>query len=255
MDMKKIFSLILCFCICLTSFGWGATGHRATGHIAEKYLSKKARKELRKILGQENLAMVSTWMDEIRSNRAYDHTHDWHWVTIPDGMTYEQTEKNPNGDIIQTLGRLVAELKQGGLDAKTKAEHVKMIAHLIGDIHQPLHVGKEGDKGGNDVRVTWFRNNSNLHRVWDSDIINGTQLSYTELAHSLGKPDKETFEKWQKATVLDWAIESMSYRERIYNIGDGNLSYEYSYQNYDVVKLRILQAGIRMAAVFNDIFG
>ena len=255
MDMKKIFSLILCFCICLTSFGWGATGHRATGHIAEKYLSKKARKELRKILGQENLAMVSTWMDEIRSNRAYDHTHDWHWVTIPEGMTYEQTEKNPNGDIIQTLGRLVAELKQGGLDAKTKAEHVKMIAHLIGDIHQPLHVGKEGDKGGNDVRVTWFRNNSNLHRVWDSDIINGTQLSYTELAHSLGKPDKETFEKWQKATVLDWAIESMSYRERIYNIGDGNLSYEYSYQNYDVVKLRILQAGIRMAAVFNDIFG
>jgi hypothetical protein len=255
MDMKKIFSLILCFCICLTSFGWGATGHRATGHIAEKYLSKKARKELRKILGQENLAMVSTWMDEVRSDRAYDHTHDWHWVTIPDGMTYEQTEKNPNGDIIQTLGRLVAELKQGGLDAKTKAEHVKMIVHLVGDIHQPLHVGKEGDKGGNDVRVTWFRNNSNLHRVWDSDIINGTQLSYTELAHSLGKPDKETFEKWQKATVLDWANESISYRERIYNIGDGNLSYEYSYQNYDLVKLRILQAGIRMAAVLNDIFG
>ncbi|HMP99889.1 MAG TPA: S1/P1 nuclease, partial [Cyclobacteriaceae bacterium] len=161
----------------------------------------------------------------------------------------------PNGDIIQTLERLIAELKQGGLDAKTKAEHVKMIVHLVGDIHQPLHVGKEGDKGGNDIRVTWFRNNSNLHRVWDSDIINGTQLSYTELAESLGRPDKETLTKWQKAGVREWAKESMTYRERIYDIGDGNLSYEYSYKNYDLVKLRILQAGVRMAAVFNEIFG
>jgi hypothetical protein len=253
--MKKIFCLLLCFSICLQSFGWGATGHRATGHIAEKYLSKKAKKELQRILGQESLAMVSTWMDDIKSDQAYNHTHDWHWVTIPDGMTYEQTEKNPNGDIIQTLERLVAELKQGGLDAKTKAEHVKMIVHLIGDIHQPLHVGKEGDKGGNDVRVTWFRNNSNLHRVWDSDIINNTQLSYTELAESLGRPDKTTVANWQKASVRDWAYESISYRERVYAYGDGNLGYEYAYKNYDLVKQRILQAGIRMAAVFNDLFG
>jgi len=253
--MKKIFYLLLCFSVCLQSFGWGATGHRATGHIAEKYLSKKAKKELQRILGQESLAMVSTWMDDIKSDRAYNHTHDWHWVTIPDGMTYDQTEKNPNGDIIQTLERLIAELKQGGLDAKTKAEHVKMIVHLIGDIHQPLHVGKEGDKGGNDVRVTWFRNNSNLHRVWDSDIINNTQLSYTELAESLGRPDKITVANWQKASVRDWAYESMSYREKVYDYGDGNLGYEYAYKNYDLVKQRILQAGIRMAAVFNDIFG
>lgn len=253
--MKKIFAFVLLLVWSTQAFSWGATGHRATGYIAEKYLSKKAKKELQKILGQESLAMVSTWMDDIRSDRAYNHTHDWHWVTIPDGMTYEQTEKNPNGDIIQTLERLIRELKAGGLDAKTKAEHVKMIVHLVGDIHQPLHVGKEGDKGGNDVRVTWFRANSNLHRVWDSDIINNTQLSYTELAESLGKPDKLTQEKWQKASVREWATESMSYRERVYDFGDGNLGYEYVYKNYDIVKLRLLQAGIRMAAVFNDIFG
>ncbi len=253
--MKKIFASILLVCFSIHALAWGATGHRATGHIAEKYLSKKAKKELKRILGQESLAMVSTWMDEVRSDPAYDHTHDWHWVTIPDGLTYEQTEKNPKGDIIQTLDRLIAELKQGGLDDKTKAEHVKMIVHLVGDIHQPLHVGKEGDKGGNDVRLTWFRGNSNLHRVWDSDMINGSQLSYTELAESLGRPDKLTVAAWQNTSVRDWAYESMSYRERIYAIGDGNLSYEYSYKNFDLVKLRLLQAGIRMAAVFNDIFG
>jgi len=86
-------------------------------------------------------------------------------------------------------------------------------------------------------------------------MIDGTKLRYTELANSLGKPDKLTVKQWQSAAVTDWAHESMTYRQQIYQIGDGNLSYKYVYQNFSVAKLRMLQAGIRLAGVLNSIYG
>lgn len=246
--------LFLLAVVSIEAAGWGATGHRATGVVAEKHLSKKARKNIRRVLGQESLAMASTWMDEIRSDSTYNHTADWHWVTIQDGQTYAQSEKNPNGDVVMTLERLIRELKTGGLDAAKEREHLKMIIHLVGDIHQPLHVGGGTDRGGNDVRVRWFRGESNLHRVWDSDMIDGTKLSYTELANWLGVPDRAQVRNWQAASVRDWAAESMGFRKQVYLIGDGNLGYSYSYQNIDAVKLRLLQAGVRLAGVLNEIY-
>ena len=73
-------------------FGWGATGHRATGLIAEQYLNAKAKKRIALILEQESVAMVSTWMDEIRSDSTYNFTADWHYTTVPDGKRYEDVE-------------------------------------------------------------------------------------------------------------------------------------------------------------------
>jgi S1/P1 Nuclease len=253
--MKKysLASIIILFTVTL-SFGWGATGHRAIGLIAEKHLSAKAKRKLKKLLGTESLAIVSTWMDEIRSDSTYDHTHDWHWVTIETGKTYEDSPKNPDGDVIMTLERLVMELKTHKLDRKREIEYIKMIVHLVGDIHQPLHVGCCNDKGGNDVKVKWFRSETNLHSVWDSNIIDDTKLSYTEIALALGEPTKEQLVQWQKASVREWAKESMTYRKQVYAIGDGNLGYKYSYKNLDTVKHRLLQAGIRLAGIFNRIY-
>ncbi len=124
-----------------------------------------------------------------------DYTADWHWVTIQDNQTYVQSLKNPNGDVVATIERIIADLKAKKLSGKAEQEAVKMLIHLIGDIHQPLHVGGGNDRGGNDIKVTWFRNDSNLHRVWDSDMIDDTKLSYTELAESLSKPDAKDARK------------------------------------------------------------
>jgi hypothetical protein len=253
--MKK--PLITSLLIVLTTFAyaWGPTGHRVTGWIADKYINKKARKELERILGQQSLAMASTWMDDIRSDSLYDYASDWHWVTIPEGKTYQQSIKNSNGDIIETIERLVTALKTKKLDAKKEAQHLKMLIHLIGDIHQPLHVGFGSDQGGNDIRVTWFGEASNLHRVWDSDMIDGTRLSYTELAESLETPEAQTVSTWQKSNVIDWATESIGYRDRVYDYGNGKLGYKYSYKNFHIVRHRLLQAGIRLAGILNQIYG
>lgn len=251
---RLIFTALFCS-VSLLSWGWGATGHRATGYIANKYLNKKARKAIERILNGQSLAMASTWMDEIRSDSTYDYTADWHWVTIPDGMTYEQAEKNPKGDIIESIERIVAELKSKKLSPQQEAERLKWLIHLIGDIHQPLHVGRGDDRGGNNIKIMWFRADSNLHRVWDSDMIDDTKLSYTELAESLGNPSQQQVQSWQQATVRDWAYESMSYRKQVYDYGNARLGYQYSYKYLGTTKERLLQAGIRLAGVLNEIYG
>ncbi len=253
--MKQSLVLIFCLGLVFNGFGWGATGHRTTGYIAEKYLNAKAKKKLKALLNNQSLAMLTTWMDEIKSDSLYDHMDDWHWVTVETGQTYEQSRKNPNGDIIMTLERVIGELKSKKLTREKEIEAIKILLHLVGDIHQPLHVGCCDDSGGNKVRVKWARNDSNLHSVWDSNMIDDTKLSYTELALSLGTPDKETIKKWQAASVRDWSIESMGLRKQVYAIGDGNLGYKYSYKNFSTAKQRMLQAGIRLAGVLNAIYG
>ncbi len=253
--MKRLSLLTLFVFVSSLAFGWGATGHRAVAQLASKYLNKKAKRELKRILNGQSMAMVSTWMDEIYSDSTYKYTYDWHWVTIPDEQTYEQAEKNPKGDVIMTLERVIAELKKGNLDPAKETEYVKMLIHLVGDIHQPLHVGGGNDRGGNEVKVMWFRVDSNLHRVWDSDMIDDTKLSYTELAESLLEPDAETLKKWQRASVRDWANESKALRKEVYDYDRTRLGYEYSYRKLHLVRTRLLQAGVRLAAVLNEIYG
>jgi hypothetical protein len=253
--MKKTLIILTIFAS-LNVVGWGVTGHRTIGHIAETHLSKKAKKQVDRVLKRESLAIVTTWMDEIKSDHDYDHAYTWHYVTVPDGETYETSKKETKGDIIQTIERIIAELKKGGLNAKTETEHVKMLAHLIGDIHQPLHVGNGTDKGGNDVKLKHFWKDSNLHRVWDSGMIDGKQLSYTELANSINTLSKEEVAKIQSSTVRDWANESIAIRDACYDIGEKkSISYKYDYKHWSTVQEQLLKAGLRLAATLNDIYG
>lgn len=252
--MKKIYLSLFLVSISTFAFSWGQTGHRATGLVAEKYLSKKVKAHLEKILGQ-SLAMASTWMDEVRSDSTYDYMEDWHWVTIPDSMAYEQTAKNPKGDIVEALERVITALKNKTLSPEKEAEYVRILIHLIGDIHQPLHVGGLDDRGGNSVKVKWFGRDSNLHRVWDSEMIDDTRLSYTELAMSLKTPSDKEIKSIQTSGVKQWAYESMTYRKNVYGIGDGRLGYEYTYYNFRIVRSQLMTAGLRIASVLNDIYG
>jgi hypothetical protein len=126
MIMKRCLLILILFAVCIEGFGWGVTGHRATGLIAERYLTKKARSKIQQILNGESLAMVSTWMDEILSDTAYKYTTDWHWTTIPDGGRYEDVEGNPDGKVIMMIEKITAELKSGKLSAKQEQDYLKM---------------------------------------------------------------------------------------------------------------------------------
>lgn len=239
----------------VTAYGWGQTGHRVVGEIAEQHLSKKARKAVQRILGTESMAMVANWMDDIKSDRSYDYMRDWHWVTIPDGSTYADAEKNPKGDVVEAIERMVVALKSDTLTPERQAFCLKVLIHLVGDLHQPLHVGKGDDKGGNSFQVQWFKKGMNLHRVWDESLVEGMNLSYTELTRSLDHATKEQVNQWMQGNAADWAQENVAYRAQIYPSEPGvNLSYDYRYEQWPLVRQQLLKGGIRLAGVLNSIF-
>ena len=147
-------------------------------------------------------------------------------------------------------------LKDKNSSNKDKAFHLKMLVHFIGDLHQPLHIGKAGDRGGNDIKVQWFYKDTNLHAVWDSKMIDGYGMSYTELAISAQKLSKQQLEFIQNGTPVDWMNDSRKLCEEVYTsaeVGE-NLRYRYSYDYMDTVRLQLQKGGIRLATILNDIF-
>ena len=253
--MKYKITFILFMFLAIQASSWGLTGHRVIGQIAEIYLTKKAGKEVKKILGTESLADVANWMDFIKSEPSYDYMKPWHYVTIPDGQTYASSEKEVKGDVIWALNKFISELKSDTLTLEEQQFALKSLVHLVGDIHQPLHVGNGTDRGGNDVKIKYFWQDSNLHRIWDSGLIDGQNLSYTEWVVRINHTNKTEVANWQNAPINDWAAESMAMRSSVYDIGDKkNLTYRYDYDHIAQVDQRLLQAGVRLAGVLNDIF-
>lgn len=238
------------------AFSWGMTGHRVVGEIATHHLSKNAKKEIARILRNESLAHVSNWMDDIKSDKAYDSLKPWHYTTIPDGKKYAETEINPKGDVVHGIEFVVNALKSGKLSPNLELDYLRILVHLVGDIHQPLHVGRGDDKGGNDVKLEWFWESSNLHRVWDSGMIESMAYSYTELTDKINHPTKDQVAQWQSTSVYDWAHEAMTFRAQIYDLPENlKINYEYRFKNWEVVENQLLKGGIRLAGILNEIYG
>ena len=253
----RYLSLLFAVVFSLNVFGWGQTGHRVVGKIAENHLSEKAKKAIAELMDCESLAYASTFMDEIKSDDAFDHTHDWHWVTIPDEGNYNSSEKNPDGDVVEAINRMITILKDESAEKIKKQEALRFLVHLVGDIHQPLHVGNGTDKGGNDVKVKWFGKSSNLHRVWDSEMIDSRGWSYSELAEELECVCDDKVNDYQKdLNPVAWAEETMKYRIQVYNTGNiERMGYRYTYENWDLLEEQLFKAGVRLAGVLNEIFG
>ena len=233
---------------------WGPTGHRVVGRIAERHLSEAAARGVAGILGSESLVQAATWPDEIRSDPAWDRAKPWHFVSLDDNESYETAPKSPDGDAVEAIGRFTRVLQDPQAAADKKVEALRFLVHFIGDVHQPLHVGRRGDFGGNSIQVTWFNERTNLHAVWDEKIIESEKLSFSELAEIVDHPTQTELRTWQSTGVLDWIKESMAVRARVYEIGDRKLGYLYAYQHGPLVKRRLLQAGIRLAGVLNALF-
>lgn len=234
---------------------WGPLGHRAVGRVAERHLTPAAARAVAEILGPEQLAYVGTWADEIRSEPEWAKADAWHWVTIPDGQTYDSAQKNPNGDVLEAIARFEKVLADRSTTGRERAQALKWLSHLVADIHQPLHVGRGDDHGGNDVLVLWFGEPTNLHTVWDSKIIERQELSFSELAEMLDRPTAEQLREWQAGGPADWAVESQRLRDQCYAIGDRRLSFRYVHDHWPLVEQRLEQAGVRLAGELNRLLG
>jgi len=235
---------------------WGPTGHRATGEIADLYLTKKAKRQIEKLLNGESLAMVSTFADEIRSDDSYGDFATWHYVNFPFNSSYEAHPKSEKGDLYAAIHKCISVLKDSERSTSDKAFHLKMLVHFIGDLHQPLHVGIAEDRGGNRFQVQWYDEGTNLHTVWDTNIIESYNMSYTELVANREKLSKAEIRKIQSGTIKDWMYESRELCLKVYEttkVGE-NLKYRYMYDYSGVVREQIQKGGLRLAHLLNEIF-
>lgn len=235
---------------------WSKTGHRVVGEVAEQYLSKKAKRAINDLLNGESLAGVANFADEIKADKAYSKYTTWHYVNIPKGKLYSDIEPNDQGDLVQGVRTCLTMINDQKSSKEDKVFYLKMLIHLIGDLHQPMHTGRFEDKGGNDVQLQWFGKGTNLHRVWDSNMINDHGMGFTELASELPVLTKKQVGYLQQGTLLDWVGESQQLVNRIYDsveIGD-KLGYRYSYDWWDTVENQLQKGGVRLAAVLNEVF-
>lgn len=235
---------------------WGKTGHRAIGAIAKKHLKKSIQKKIDYILNGESLAYVSVHSDDIKSDPAYKKYYSWHYVNFSPGKKYKEDPVNPKGDLLQGIKVCIDTIRNANTSKADKAFHIKLLTHLVGDLHQPLHVGHGHDKGGNDIKLEWFGESTNIHRVWDSNMIESNKMSYSELADNTKQKTDSEIEAIKKGTLLDWVYESQALAETVYTSAEANenLRYKYSYNFFPVVEAQMQKGGIRLAYLLEAIF-
>lgn len=252
-------ALALTLFVASNALGWGQEGHQVVAIIAERHLTARARERVRQILGPEgSLAAVSTWADEIRPSRP--ETAPWHYIDIPlNASAIDPARDCPNGDCVTAaITRFLAVLRDNASSPDAKSEALKFVVHFVADLHQPLHSADNHDRGGNDVHITFFGENANLHSVWDTLLIERID------------PDPESYAKrldtaltgsnigaFEAGTVEEWALESHAVAPKVaYGAlpreENLDLGADYFQAAAPAVDLQLQKAGIRLAFILNE---
>ena len=264
--MKRTLIIFLCaLCACMQSlpvFGWGQEGHRIIAKIAYDNLSGKARKAVDKTLGKQGMIYWANWPDEIKSDTIYAESirDGWHYQDFAGGMSdslvLDALVHYPaeGGNMFRALDSLAQVLK----DKKGDVHTLRFFVHISSDKYCPMHMAHMDDKGGNAVRMAWFSksNNTNLHAVWDTKLIESQGYSYTEYAEKL-----QNEYAWQKKDILamseeELLLRSYHFTEAIYDYQqtwDGN-TYHYIYRWHIPMEEQLYIAGIRLAKALNEIY-
>ena len=265
----KRFTLILLAIMMLnitTAYGWGATGHDVVAAIAEQHLTPKAKRKINKLLDGKSIVYYSSWMDNIQNSpyweNGYNKTKTWHYANVDKGLTYQTMTKNPDGDVVSGLEMLTKEMTENykNLTDSMRVDYLKMIVHMVGDLHCPMHAGRLSDRGGNGTKVKWFGQNTSLHSVWDSKMIDSARKwHYSEWTEQLDRTDRQYKKDIMKGSYEEWFNETVENAASLYDyveeLGDTpNLSYQFVYDFSPLLEEQLLNGGYRLAYVLNTIF-
>lgn len=251
-------------------FAWGYTGHIIVGDIAEHYLTATAREQVHALLsadGSASLGAISTWADEIKSDRP--ETKLWHYVDIPLCGKADRDTYCPNGQCVtEQIKRFTEVLGDQNASPSKRIEALKFLTHLVADVHQPLHAEDNQDRGGNDIHVTFYaepKTTLNLHAIWDTDMIQQFVRDPSVEAHVLIKRiSPRDIKVWSTSAVDDWAAQS---HELALKIAYGDLPGGYACGQPDpdnlaigrkyyreakpIIEMQLDRAGVRLAALLN----
>lgn len=260
--MRKLLLAAILFYIPMHSMAWGVLGHRIVAQIAESYLTHKARKQIQRILGYESMAITSNWPDFIKSDSNFNYLSNWHYINLREGLAEAAIEdilsKDTTVNAYTKIGWLSQQLKNKELSPDLKLMYLRLLIHIVGDVHQPMHVGRFEDLGGNRIKVQWFNSPTNLHALWDEKLIDFQQLSYTEYVTAINHATKEQRKQWQAEPVSRWIIDSYNIAQKLYGeitTPDQKLSFRYNFDHVQTLNDQLLKGGVHLAGLLNEIFG
>jgi hypothetical protein len=254
--MKKTTLTLFALLILKTSsiFAWGKVGHTMVAEIAMSYLNKGVKDSVQKYLGKMTFGEAGNWMDNVRSDKKYNYMKTWHYADVGKDSDYVETGEE---NAVNTIEKAMNELKnKGKLTPEQINMDLKLLFHLIGDLHQPLHCGYRVDKGGNNVDVEFNFQTTNLHTTWDTRMIEykleDVQKGVVEICKKLTPADKT---KYQKIDVIAWFRDSRAYLPAAYDMEKGNaIQEEYMKKALPIIEKQLVVAGLRLAAVLNQTF-
>lgn len=258
-SMKKHLILTLCYpLVTLAAFGWGQKGHDTVAYIAENHLTDSTKVAVNELLDGKSIVYWANWLDNASHTPEYAYTKTWHYKNIDAGQEYEEAPKLKEGDAVRAVYEQVNILGSDTASREDKQLALKILVHVVGDIHQPMHVGHASDRGGNNVRVKYFNSNRNLHGIWDSALVESAhKWGYTEWQQQLDRlSDTEELAIIAGGNPDEWAKESFAIASQIYSVTpeDYNVSYDYIADWTPVIESRLLKGGLRLADLLNTIF-
>lgn len=258
LKLAFVFSFLLIYNF---GYSWGTTGHRVVAEIAQNHLTGKAQRHLKKIIGNEPMAYWANWPDFIKSDTTgvWKSASAWHYINIDKQNTYDgfvmaiKGQQAPN--LFTQIPILEAQIKDPNTPLKDKQIALYFLIHLVGDLAQPMHTGRFEDLGGNKIKIKFFGQDTNLHALWDSKLIDFTQYSYTEFANVLDVKSRDEVKEIQAGTLADWLYDSHQQANRIYANTEAGKSYayDYDYKFEALLERQLLYGGLRLAKVLNDI--
>uniref|UniRef100_A0A453D721 Aspergillus nuclease S1 n=1 Tax=Aegilops tauschii subsp. strangulata TaxID=200361 RepID=A0A453D721_AEGTS len=186
---------------------WGKEGHYMTCKIADGFLTSEALTGVKALLpswANGELAEVCSWADSQRFR--YRWSSPLHFADTPGDCEFSyardchDTKGNKNVCVVGAINNYTAAL-QDSSSPFDPTESLMFLAHFVGDVHQPLHCGHVDDLGGNTIKLRWYKRKSNLHKVWDSDVITEAMKDFFD------KDQDAMIESIQRNITEDWSSE------------------------------------------------
>ncbi len=239
---------------------FGPDGHLIVGYVADEHLCTGTRGAIKPLMGSYSLGETGAWADQLRSDPEWDQAKPWHYLNIGDRQSIANRRRAPQGDVLTAIDKFYRQLQDESLDSQTRAEALRFVAHFVADVHQPLHVGRPQDQGGNRISVRVDGDSTNLHVLWDSYLILQEGLEPLDYAQKIGPLADGHVAAWQASKPLTWAVESQQLRPKVYAYGqpdkDGSLWLTSGYvaASQDIIERRLVQAGVRLAGLLNAIY-
>ncbi len=256
------------FAVCLASMltalspviamAWGPQGHSIIAEIAQQRLKPEVWQAIQDEFSIKQLADVANWADHIKSKRK--ETRPWHYCNIAEGeISYIRERDCADGNCVtEKILEFTKRLQGSKVKGRNRKEALMYLVHFVGDIHQPLHLGNAVDRGGNTIKVIVQGESTNLHAVWDHDLIRRNGKSLVKYAAELsGEVSQGSARAWLISDVVGWGNESRGLAlHKGYPLElnkRGELSGHYLEAGEQIVELQFKKAGVRLAHLLNKI--